>query len=87
MIIDGIRYAQKCDECKQGMNEGYVIEGGAEYYCSDPCLHKHITPKEFLELYIGDDEEGEGGGTQTYYTEWDDVDDWPSEWHEKEIEI
>lgn len=72
MIIDGIRYARQCTECRKGMNEGYVIEGGDEYYCSDPCLHKHVTPEEFLELY------GEGD-TQTYYTEWDDEADWDDE--------
>lgn len=72
MIIDGIRYARQCTECSKGMNEGYVIEGGDEYYCSDSCLHKHISPSEFLELY------GEGD-TQTYYTEWDDAADWDDE--------
>jgi hypothetical protein len=73
MIIDGIRYARQCTECGKGMNEGYVIEGGDEYYCSDPCLHKHVTPEEFLELY------GEGD-TQTYYTDWsDDPDSWDDE--------
>ena len=74
MIIEGIRYARKCSECGKGMNEGYVIEA-RETYCSDPCLHKHVTPEEFLELYIGDDDEGEGGGTETYYTEWEEDED------------
>jgi len=69
MLVDGIRYARKCSECGKGMNEGYVLEGGCEHYCSDACLYKHITPAEFLELY--DDGDGD-----TYYTEWEDQNDW-----------
>lgn len=69
MLIDGIRYAQKCNECGKGMNEGYVIEGASECYCSDYCLDKHITPAEFEELHA----DGEG---DTYWTEWEDENDW-----------
>ena len=72
MIINGIRYARQCTECRNGMNEGFVIEGGMEYYCSDACLDKHISPSEFLELY------GEGEG-DTYWTEWDDESEWDDE--------
>ena len=76
MIIDGIRYARKCTECGKGMNEGYVIENGCEYYCSDECLHKHVSPEEFLELF--DDGEGD-----TYWTDWEDE----SEWDDEEEEL
>jgi hypothetical protein len=57
-------HAHKCTACGAGMNEGYVIEGGCEHYCSDECLHKHVSPKEFLELY--DDGDGD-----SYWTEWE----------------
>jgi hypothetical protein len=52
------------------MNEGYVIES-CEWYCSDECLHKHVSPEEFLELYA----DGEG---DSYWTEWEDEpeEDW-----------
>ena len=53
-----------CSECKNEMNKGYIIENGIEYYCSDDCLHKHYTEKEYLELYNN----GEG---DSYYTEWE----------------
>jgi hypothetical protein len=76
MIIDGIRYARKCCECGKGMNEGYVIEG-CETYCSDPCLHKHVSPEEFLELY--DDGEGD-----SFYTDWEDQNDWDDDDEEEE---
>jgi len=75
MIIDGTSYARKCSECGKGMNEGYVIDGGSEYYCSDPCLHKHMTDAEFEDAC--DDGEGD-----TYWTEWEDE----SEWEEDEDE-
>lgn len=54
-----------CSECKKKMYEGYCIENGTEYYCSDECLHKHYNEEEYLEMY--DDGEGD-----SYYTEWYD---------------
>ena len=69
MLVKGIRYARKCSECGRGMNEGYVIGGGCEHYCSDLCLYKHVTHEEFLELY-------DGGDGDAYYTEWEDQNDW-----------
>ena len=54
-----------CNECKKEMNKGYCIENGIEYYCSEECLHKHITPEEFEELY-------DNGNGNSYYTEWEE---------------
>jgi hypothetical protein len=51
-----------CDECGKPMIEGYVVDG-CETYCSEECLHKHISSDEFTELYNN----GEG---DTYYTTW-----------------
>jgi hypothetical protein len=59
------------------MNEGYVIGGGCEHYCSNYCLHKHVTHEEFLELY--DDGDGDA-----YYTEWEDQNDWDDDDEEEE---
>lgn len=55
-------YCRICSKCKKGMNEGYCINDGEEYYCSDDCLHKHITPDEYDEMYKND---------CAYWTEWD----------------
>ena len=44
---------------------GICYKWGEEYYCSDECLHKNITKKEFLELY-------DKGNGDSYYTEWED---------------
>jgi hypothetical protein len=61
-------FARKCDCCGNGMNEGYVIDGGLEYYCSDTCLHKRYTKEDWQMMY------GDGEG-DSYYTEWEDPDD------------
>lgn len=56
---------RKCDECGADMREGYCIDNGREYYCTEECLHKHYTPEEWEELY--DDSEGD-----SYWTAWEE---------------
>ena len=53
-----------CNECDKEMTEGYCIENGIEYYCSDECLHKNITEEEYLKLY-------DNGNGDSYWTEWE----------------
>lgn len=53
-----------CDICgKENLLEGYCIEGGREYYCSDDCLHQVYDVDKWNELY-GD------GDMDNYWTEW-----------------
>ncbi|MDY0278788.1 MAG: hypothetical protein RBQ97_11965 [Acholeplasma sp.] len=54
-----------CSECNKPMTEGYCIEGGLDYYCSDQCLHKHISPERYEALY------GQGDG-DSYWTSWEE---------------
>ena len=54
-----------CSECKKIMHDGYVIDNGLEYYCSDECLHKNITEEEYQELY-------DDGNGDSYWTMWED---------------
>lgn len=61
-------YARKCDVCSRGMNEGYVVNNGDEYYCSDTCLHKKYDKKEWSQMY--NSEEG-----SSYWTQWDETHD------------
>ena len=61
------RYARKCTACGAGMNEGYVVDGGCEHYCSDLCLDQSMTAELYEELHA----DGDG---DTYWTEWDDED-------------
>ena len=57
------KFARECTACGKGLNAGYCIEGGIEYYCSDACLHTEITHEEYMELYA----DGEG---DSYWTDW-----------------
>tara|TARA_R110000822_G_scaffold14551_3_gene51064 strand:+ start:1249 stop:1719 length:471 start_codon:yes stop_codon:yes gene_type:complete len=65
---NGISYARICDKCCNGMNEGYIVGGGDEYYCSAECLHQVYTPKQWQDMY---DESEENGGNDHYWTEWE----------------
>jgi hypothetical protein len=61
--LNDLKEKRICSECGREMIEGYCIENGLDYYCSDECLHKNMTQEEYLELY--DDGKGD-----SYYTEW-----------------
>lgn len=62
-MSDGIVYYQRrCDHCAGGMNEGFYVEGmGDNYFCSDHCLHSHVSKDDYDEMYWD--------GT-AYWTEW-----------------
>ena len=51
-----------CEHCGKWMDEGYCIDGGREYFCSDACLHTKYTPEEWAEMYSDDGD--------SYWTEW-----------------
>ena len=53
-----------CSECGKKMTEGYCIDNGLEYYCSDECLHKNISEEEYERLY-------DNGNGDSYWTEWE----------------
>ena len=60
-----LEHIRVCSECGKTMYEGYCIENGAEYYCSEECLHKNLTDEEYENLY----DEGRG---DSYWTSWID---------------
>lgn len=67
-LIDGTKFARKCDACGCGMNDGYIVMD--EYFCGDICLHTKHTQEEFDDLYSDDDD-------AAYYTDWNDCQlDW-----------
>ena len=66
IIANGVKYARKCDKCGNGMNEGYVVEGGQEYYCTPKCLHEVYTPMEWQNRFSDE-------CTENYWTEWDNI--------------
>lgn len=61
--LDEQKEKRICSHCGEVMHQGYCIEQGLEYYCSDSCLYQHYTKEEFDEMY----NDGEG---DTFYTEW-----------------
>lgn len=63
---NSISYARICDKCGNGMNEGYVVEGGQEYYCTPKCLHEVYTPMEWQNRFSDE-------CTENYWTEWDNI--------------
>lgn len=52
-----------CDECGKEMWDGFCIDSGMEYYCSEECLHKHYTDEEWDEMY-------DNGNSDSYWTDW-----------------
>lgn len=60
-------YCRTCTYCKNGMNEGFCINDGDEYYCSSKCLDTRMTQEEFYEMYEDD---------CAYWTEWDKKDEY-----------
>lgn len=62
-LWDTDQECRRCSECGSLMRAGYCVDGGDAYYCSDECLHKHYTEKEWEEMY-------DGGNSDSYYTEW-----------------
>ena len=51
-----------CSECGKPMIEGFVIDG-CDTYCSEECLHKHMSEED----YNGSYNNGDG---DTYWTTW-----------------
>ena len=59
---DTYKPCRRCSACGNLMREGYCVDAGEEYYCSDNCLHTEFTDEEWDELCEENDE--------SYYTEW-----------------
>ena len=51
-----------CDECGKPMIEGYLVDG-CDTYCSEECLHTHISDEDFNKRY-------NNGDGDTYWTTW-----------------
>ena len=68
-------YAKQCSCCREGMDEGYVINGGEEYYCEEGCLEQKYPPEEIEELFRDVDENGDWVDNDNYWTEWDPEDE------------
>lgn len=47
-------YVRICSHCTEVFDEGYLIDDGSAYYCSEKCLDRNISEKEYLEMYEND---------------------------------
>lgn len=52
---------RKCSECGKLFQEGYIVDDGYQYYCSEKCLYENYSASEYDEMYKND---------VAYYTEW-----------------
>lgn len=77
-------HIRRCTECGKPMKEGYLIEQGGEYYCSDECLHKNYTQEQWncLCCQDGDEEicnnpdydwDDKETSDENYYTAWESI--------------
>ena len=55
---------RQCTICGDLMLEGYCIEGGTAYYCSDKCMADDNMSKELFEELF------DNGNGDTYWTSW-----------------
>lgn len=61
-IVD-ICEMRTCNVCGKPMTDGFCVEDGIEYYCSDECLHKVYTDGEYEKMCVYD---------EIYWTTWFD---------------
>ncbi len=56
-----------CSHCGQLMREGYCVDDGGDYYCSDECLKAHCGEEEAKELLSTSGEDD----ARMYWTAWE----------------
>lgn len=66
--VEAYEHLRVCDHCSKPVLQGYCIEDGWKYYCSDNCLIKHYTEYQYSEMY----DEG-----RAYWSSW--VDELPDD--------
>lgn len=70
-----------CSECGELIHEGYVVNGGMEYFCSDKCLHKCYSIKDWNQMRCADgcaeecnnpdyNWDNDLGNEENYWTQW-----------------
>lgn len=61
-MYDSELECRRCSVCGNLMHEGYCVDMGAAYYCSEDCLHTEYTDEEWERECNEND--------QSYWTEW-----------------
>lgn len=68
-MIEGQKFARKCSVTGEGMNWGYVVNDGEEYYKDAGALNTKYTDQEWEQMY-------NNGQSDSYYTDWDEEEDY-----------
>ena len=61
------------------MNQGYVVNDGNEYFCSDEYLHSEYTKAEWEEMTKTNDDDDDdlfqamSNHSESYYTDWNEI--------------
>jgi hypothetical protein len=79
------KFARICDVTGEGMNEGWVINGGVMYikYEADALAHAKEQGYDSIDaMYEACEDDGESDGF--YWTEWEELDE--DEWYESPYE-
>ncbi len=85
MKTETYKFARRCDVTGEGMNEGWVINGGDMYikYEEDALAHAKEQGYDSIDaMYEACEEDGESDGF--YWTEWEELDE--DEWYESPYE-
>lgn len=65
LIIKELKEQRQCSQCESPMEEGFYFESDGTQYCSEECLTKVISWKEYLKIH-------ENGSGDAYWTSWED---------------
>lgn len=65
LIIQELKEERLCSQCDSTMKEGFYFESDGTQYCSEDCLKKVISWKEYLKIY-------DNGKGDAYWTSWED---------------
>lgn len=81
-----VLWARKCDCCGKGMDEGYQINDGEYYFCTEECLNasadvntlkfRGIPCQAELDAYAENcEDDDEDDDNDSFWTTWHDADD------------
>ncbi len=65
LILIELKERRLCSKCKVSMQEGFYFESDGTQYCSEECLLKVISWKDYLKIY-------DNGNGDAYWTDWYD---------------
>lgn len=65
LVMNELKEERLCSKCEVSMQEGFYFESDGTQYCSEECLLKVISRKDYLKIY-------DNGNGNAYWTDWYD---------------